>query len=273
MRSRWSGVIALAFVLAFAAPAAARFELSKDEREIVAWSQPANPALAFEGSLLRLLAAEDATRRALLLERYPVKVWSTTVRFANPQYAAVMRESGRAADRLLADAVEHGEVLPNEWSTGAIEAWRSWTAARRQSWLAYMRSADARRGSEWYWTFAAFDAFHESAIDWNSGRPNPLWPAWTNEFLTKAGLSTRFREAANAVETKLGDWFTGEAVRPVVDPLDEAQHQAIADLIKQMKQHWPAISQVCGRVPILPQRTLLGRGRATPRCARSRLCC
>lgn len=243
MRFRWLGLVAVALMLAFAMPASARYDLSKDEREIVAWSQPANPALAFEASLLRLLAAEDATRRALLLERCPVRVWGSPDRFANPKYAAVMREAGHAADLLLAEAVESREVLPNEWSVGAIEAWRSWSASQRQSWLVYMRSADARRGSEWYWTMAAFNAFHKSAIDWNTGRPNIQWPAWADEFLAKANLSGRFREAANAVETKLGDWFAAEAARSIVYPVDEDQQQAVSDVIARLKQHWPAIGQ------------------------------
>lgn len=240
---RWPWLIALGLVLACAVLAAVHFDRNKDEREIVAWSQPANPALAFEASLLRLLAAEDATRRALLLERCPVRVWGSPDRFANPKYAAVMREAGRAADLLLAEAVESREVLPNEWSVGAIEAWRSWSASQRQSWLAYIRSADARRGSEWHWTMAAFDAFHESAIHWDTGRPNPVWPAWADEFLTKAGLSALFREAANAIETGLGDRFATEAVRPVAYPVDEAQQQAISELIERLKRHWPAVSQ------------------------------
>lgn len=243
MKLRWPWVTALGLVLALALFAAWHFGRNRGEGEIIAWSQPATPALAFEGSLLRLLAAEGAARRALLLERCPVQVWSSPVRFANPKYADVMGEAGRAADKLLADAVESGEVLPNEWSTGAIEAWRSWSESQRQTWLTYMRSTDARRGSEWHWTMAAFDAFHEYAIDWNTGRPNPMWPAWATEFLAKAGLSAVFREAANAIETGLGDRFSAESARPVAYPVDETQQLAIADLIRRMKQRWPAVSQ------------------------------
>jgi len=243
MRLRWPSIVVLAFVLVVTTPSMARLNLSREEREIVGWSQPTSAALIFNDSLSNLTIAEEMTRRAVLLARCPdFREWGSPVRFTNPKYTATMRESVRLFEQLLADDAKAEGTLPNDWSVAAIHAWRSWNESQRQSWMAFMRSSESRPGYELTQTIAALVGFKQFAVDRNSGALNLLWPAWLREFLIKARFAEAFREAANTVEAGLGDRFDTEAARPAVHPVDEAQIQSLSNVIKRLEKNWLAVA-------------------------------
>jgi len=230
-------------LLAWAAPATARLELSAEEREIVQFFGAANAA-TFSDRLSNVTGfADEALQRLLLIDACPVK--PGTQRFVTPKYIAMVLDAARLSARIIEDDLQANGYLAGDWETAAVYAWRRWDQKQRQEWLAYMRSPEGKRGYVGYRYAMAIEEFHRLTTDIGTDQvmPSVTWPGWLGEFVMRAGLDKSFRRAANTLEPGLGDRFLEEAAKPLADPPTDAQRKVLGDLTLGVAKRWADLSK------------------------------
>jgi hypothetical protein len=155
-------------------PAAAKLDLDPEEREFLEWSHNVEAASEPVERIARRLLADDYLRRSTLLSACrKMAVWESADRWVEPRYNLVLDEAVRTLDRILADDAKVNAALENDVDVAVIFTYRSWDRPRRQAWLRYMRSADAKKGAVWQNKLDALQDFGSFPVDNATGEPNP----------------------------------------------------------------------------------------------------
>lgn len=233
-------VLCLAFVaLSLASPAAARIDLTAEEREIVEWSATSAPALAILEAANAIHDADEGLRRMLVIDQCAALPKGAD-RLTHRKYIAQLLE----ASRIVSEAIRKDGHLTSDRAAAFVYAWRGWNQQQRQEWLALMRSPDGRRGFEVSRVHSLIEDIGFMATDVATGATtgSPFWAGWAHEALVKTNLVPSFVRAANALQPGLGDRFIAEAAKAAGwETLSDAQRQTLVAVSRDVASRWPAM--------------------------------
>ena len=238
-RTVWVALVA--GLLGLAPPAQARVDLTPEEREIVTWIRAVDPGWKAYESIVRLVQAEEYTRRGLVMMGCARVDGRGIERWLRPNYVAVVRESARhMAGTFDADIRANGH-LEDGLEASVLYLWRSWDEGKRERWLAYIGSPAAKLGKNLTRLLAGLGELPSLSEDLPTGKPILAWLGWARELLDAAGLTDSFKSAANRVEPGLGDRFAVETSRPLGELPAVEHQQSMATLGKELSDRWEDI--------------------------------
>ncbi len=228
-------------LVGLAPSAQARVDLTPEEREIVTWVRDSDPGRKIHDSIVRLVQAEEYTGRAFVMLRCARVDGRGIERWLRPHYVAIVRDSARHMAEVFEADIRANGHLRDGMQAGLLYLWRSWDQAKRESWLAYMRSPAAKLGKNLAQVLEGFEDLPSLSEDVNTGKLNLAWLGWSRELLDAARLTDSFRAAANGVEPRLGDRFVEETSRPIGELPGTERQLSMTTLSKGLTDRWEDI--------------------------------